>query len=83
LFEADEPDHLEDVSEFVDLKLAALLEHKSQLRSTMGIADGAALEDRDHSQVQEFRRRVTDRLAEQGEKGGFAAAEAFKRIDNL
>ena len=83
LFEADEPDHLEDVTGFVEAKLAALLEHRSQLRSTMGIGDAGALEDREHREVLEFRRHITSRLAEQGEKGGFAAAEAFKRIDKL
>jgi LmbE family N-acetylglucosaminyl deacetylase len=83
LFEADEPDHLEDVSEFVDVKLAALLEHRSQLRSTMGISDPSAAGESEHPEVLEFRRRVTERLAEFGRKGGFAAAEAFKRIDNL
>ena len=81
LFEADEPDHLEDVSAFVEAKLCALLEHKSQLHSTMGIADAAA--DREDPAVLDFRRRVTQRLAEHGADGGFAAAEAFKRIDSL
>jgi LmbE family N-acetylglucosaminyl deacetylase len=82
LFEADEPDHLEDVTHFVDAKLAALLEHRSQLRSTMGIAAPSAVVNGEHPEVVEFKRRVTDRLAEHGRKGGFAAAEAFKRIDD-
>ena len=37
LFEADEPDHVEDVAGYVDAKLAALHAHTSQLLSTMGI----------------------------------------------
>ena len=37
LFEADEPDHVEDVTGFADAKLAALHAHTSQLLSTMGI----------------------------------------------
>ncbi len=37
LFEADEPDHVEDVDGFVDAKLAALHAHTSQLLSTMGV----------------------------------------------
>ena len=82
LFEADEPDHLEDVTHFVEAKLAALLEHRSQLRSTMGIAAPSAVVNGEHPEVVEFKRRVTDRLAEHGRKGGFAAAEAFKRIDD-
>jgi LmbE family N-acetylglucosaminyl deacetylase len=87
LFEADEPDHLEDVSGFVDAKLAALLEHRSQFRSTMGIADAHAAGDGDdgggeNPEVVEFKRRILDRLAEHGRQGDFAAAEAFKRIDD-
>jgi LmbE family N-acetylglucosaminyl deacetylase len=83
LFEADEPDHLEDVSDFVDAKLAALLTHKSQLRSTMGIAQPGAVSERESPEVLDFKRRVTDRLAEQGGEAGFAAAEAFKLLDKL
>jgi LmbE family N-acetylglucosaminyl deacetylase len=83
LFEADEPDHLEDVSSFVDRKLAALLKHSSQLHSTMGIAKADAVEDDGDTEVREFKLRVTDRLAESGREAGFAAAEAFKHIDRL
>lgn len=83
LFEADEPDHLEDVSAFVATKLAALLQHKSQLHSTMGITEIEPAETKDNPEVVEFKRRVTDRLASQGLEAGFEAAEAFKRIDNL
>ena len=83
LWEADEPDHLEDVNGFVDAKLAALLEHRSQLHSTMGIAEPGAADDAEHPEVLEFKRRVTDRLAEHGRLGDLAAAEAFKRIDHL
>ncbi len=37
LWEADEPDHVEDIEGFADRKLQALLAHRSQFRSTMGI----------------------------------------------
>lgn len=37
LFEADEPDHLESVGATFDRKVAALLEHRSQWRTTLGI----------------------------------------------
>jgi len=83
LFEADEPDHLEDVTGFVDAKVDALLEHKSQFRSTMGIGESRASDDEEHPEFAEFKSRVTDELAEHGRQGGFAAAEAFKRIDDL
>ena len=39
LWEADEPNHVEDVTAFVDRKLAALEAHESQFESTMHAAD--------------------------------------------
>jgi LmbE family N-acetylglucosaminyl deacetylase len=78
LWEADEPDHFEDVTGHVDAKIAALLEHRSQLRSTMDIDDPG-----DEAQVDRFRRHVLDRLAEWGARIGVGHAEAFKRIDRL
>ena len=80
LWEADVVDHVEDVTEFVDAKLAALLEHRSQLRSTMHIEVGSDDED---AQRDRFRRRVIDRLATFGRQVGVAHGEGFKRIDEL
>jgi LmbE family N-acetylglucosaminyl deacetylase len=77
LFEADEPDHLEDADGFVDAKLDALLAYRSQFRSTMGI-DSISGEDMDR-----FRDRVVRRLAEQGRTAGLGAAEAFKLMRDL
>jgi LmbE family N-acetylglucosaminyl deacetylase len=71
LWEADEPDHVEDVTGFVDAKVAALLEHRTQYRSTMRIDDPD-----DAGQVAAFRRRVEDRVAEHG-------GEPFKLLDQL
>jgi LmbE family N-acetylglucosaminyl deacetylase len=78
LWEADEVDHVEDVSGYVDAKLAALAAHVSQFESTMGIDDPGSDEERDR-----FERRVRDRLAEFGRRVGVAHGEGFKRIDNL
>ena len=78
LWEADEVDHVEDVSGFADRKVAALLEHRSQFRSTHDIDDPDDVE-----QVARFTRRVEERLAEVGRSAGLAAAEGFKRIDRL
>jgi LmbE family N-acetylglucosaminyl deacetylase len=78
LWEADEADHVEDVTEHVDTKLAALLEHRSQYRSTHQIDDPA-----DAAQVAAFRARIEERLAEVGAPAGVAAGEAFKRIDRV
>ena len=80
LWEADDVDHVEDVTPFVDAKLAALVEHRTQLRSTMHIEVGAADEE---EQRERFRRGVLDRLATFGRMVGVAHGEGFKRIDDL
>jgi LmbE family N-acetylglucosaminyl deacetylase len=77
LFEADEPDHLEDADGFVEAKVAALLAHRSQFRSTMGI------ESMSDEEMDRFRDRVVRRLADQGRTGGLAVAEAFRLINDL
>jgi LmbE family N-acetylglucosaminyl deacetylase len=55
LWEADAPDHVEDVSAFVADKLAALAAHESQFESTMKAID--------HTQMAAFGERITTRLA--------------------
>lgn len=76
LWEADEVDHVEDVTGWAERKVAALLEHRSQFRSTHDIDD-----PEDVGQVERFTRRVEERLAEVGRSAGMAAGEGFKRID--
>ncbi len=78
LWEADEPDHVEDASGYADAKLAAILEHRSQFRSTMDIDDPDADEA-----VERFRGRILRRLREHGHLAGLDVAEAFKLIDRL
>lgn len=75
LWEADQPDHAEDVSTSLDTKLRALEAHASQFESTMKATDDAALDA--------FRTRIRTRLAGLGEPHGFGAAEVFKRIADL
>jgi LmbE family N-acetylglucosaminyl deacetylase len=75
LFEADEPNHVEDVAGFVDTKLEALLAHESQLESTMGIGPGD-----DGPALDAFRARVRTKLAEHGRLAALAEAEAFHRM---
>jgi LmbE family N-acetylglucosaminyl deacetylase len=75
LWEADEPDHAEDVSAVMELKLAALEAHRSQFESTMKAVDEA--------QLAAFRERVRQRLADNGAGAGLGAAELFKRIVDL
>jgi LmbE family N-acetylglucosaminyl deacetylase len=78
LWEADEPNHVEDVTAFVDTKVAALLQHRSQFRSTMGIEDPDATDD-----IDEFRTRVRQRLTEHGGLAGLPAGEAFRLLKDL
>lgn len=78
LFEAEEPDHAEDVTGFGETKVAALLEHRSQLHSTMHIAP-----DDDGTQLDAFRTRVLTRLREHGEQVGVAEAELFRALRDL
>ena len=75
LFEADEPDHAEDVTGFVDVKHAALLAHVSQFESTMKAGDDPELH--------RFRARVEQKLRTAGEAAGMSHAEVFKLIDDL
>ncbi|MGI9615979.1 MAG: PIG-L deacetylase family protein [Acidimicrobiales bacterium] len=75
LFEADEPDHVEDVTGHLDAKLAALLSHTSQFVSTMGSGEDPELV--------EFRRRIEGKLIAAGTAGGVSHAEVFKLIDDL
>jgi LmbE family N-acetylglucosaminyl deacetylase len=78
LFEADEPDHVEDVTGFGDTKVAALLEHVSQFRTTMYIDP-----DDDGTQRNAFSERVLDGLAATGATVGVDQGETFKRIEPL
>ncbi len=78
LWEADEPDHVEDVDGHVEAKLDALLAHRSQFRSTMHVEDDDAPDA-----LAPFRSRVLTRLQEHGALAGVALGEAFKLVENL
>lgn len=80
LWEADTVHHVEDVTDHVDAKLAALAAHESQFRSTMHVEVGAPDE---HQQRAAFERRVRDRLATFGRRIGVTYGEAFARINDL
>lgn len=75
LWEADEPDHVEDVTSFVTIKLHALEAHESQFESTMKAVDPV--------QMAAFRERISRRLAGLGAPYGLGSAELFKRISDL
>ena len=83
LFEAETVDHLERLGDAstdpaVAAKIAALLAHRSQWRSTMGI-DGPRAE----AQRAAFEARLRREVEELGRIVGAPAAEAFKRIDEV
>jgi LmbE family N-acetylglucosaminyl deacetylase len=80
LWEAEEPDHVEDIAGFEDRKLHALLAHRSQFRSTMRIDDPDLPES---PALQEFGARLKQRHAQSGAPVGLAAGEAFKIIRDL
>ena len=80
LWEADEPDHGEDVTGFVAAKLAGIQAHHSQFRSTMGV-DRTSPDA--NAQLDAFRERISVRLSEHGATIGAPHAEAFKVITAL
>ena len=78
LWEADEPDHTEDISPTIERKMAALLEHRSQYRTTMDVDDHDSID-----QLQAFREKIRNRAADAGAGEGFAYGEQFKLIAKL
>ncbi len=75
LWEADTPNHVEDVTAVVDMKLHALEAHASQFESTMKATDKDALDA--------FRSRLRMRLETLGTPHGYAAAEVFHVMRDL
>ncbi len=78
LFEADEPDHLEDIVGFEATKIAALLEHRSQFVTTMYITAEHAGEE-----LQAFRDRIFDQMRANGAPAGIDLAESFKLVTDV
>ena len=80
LFEADEPDHVEDVAGFEDAKVEALLAHESQFETTMVI-------DIDHTGAHDADQRATfaagemERLRAMGALAGLELGEAYRKLD--
>jgi LmbE family N-acetylglucosaminyl deacetylase len=79
LFEPDEINHVERVSAAdTAVKLEALMQHRSQLRSTMHIEDPTSAD-----QVARFRDRMLERLSEHGAHAGAEQGEAFHLTSEL
>ncbi len=84
LFEADEPDHVEEVTGFVDAKIDALLAHQSQFETTMKIGPGQSTEAR--AEREAFANRIEVDLAEAAAWANLppsSRAERFKLITDL
>ncbi|MCP5025090.1 MAG: PIG-L family deacetylase [Actinomycetia bacterium] len=77
LFEAETPDHLENVTGFLDTKVAALEAHASQFETTHGIDEGNG------ATRAAFRQRVADKLTVMAGQHGPEHAEAYKLITDL
>jgi len=78
LFEADEPDHVEDISGFVDTKVEALLAHESQFVTTHAIPPG---DDGTFATV--FGERIRDHAAAVGAATNVSRGEIFKLLNHL
>lgn len=77
-FEADEPNHGEQIKDWLGTKVLSLAEHVSQHESTMGVdpGDGGA-------QMKEFVASIDRAAAKGGELAGCGPAELFARITGL
>lgn len=78
LWEADEPDHVEDIGTYVDAKVTALMAHRSQFKTTHEIAD-----PNETDQVAAFRQKMADRAAEHGSLAALPYGERFKLMAKL
>ena len=83
LFEPDVPNHVENAGGFEEVKIEALLRHRSQWRSTMGVTVPDEGQPLPPGQRDAFAAKVRRQLGEHGSLAGLAAAEAFHRIADV
>ncbi|NNF63925.1 MAG: PIG-L family deacetylase [Acidimicrobiia bacterium] len=74
LWSADEPNHAEDISTTIDVKIAALLEHSSQGETTMGDAQLGG------EPQTAFRNKMVQRATESAAGTPYEMAEQFRLI---
>ncbi|MGI9607102.1 MAG: PIG-L deacetylase family protein [Acidimicrobiales bacterium] len=77
LFETEAPTHIEDVGDFVDHKVEALLAHESQFETTMIITNEP------DSETAAFRERELEQMRASARDHPFEFGEAYHRIDDL
>jgi LmbE family N-acetylglucosaminyl deacetylase len=82
LWEAAQPNHVEDAVGFEDVKVRALIAHRSQHANTMGLEADAASPERGRA-LGAFTERVGAQLAAHGALAGRSAGEAFHLITDL
>ena len=80
LFEADEPDHAEAVATFIPMKVAALLAHRSQWRSTIAFDVGSPAE---RDGIAAFERQIEDEARAAAPAGVDGFAEAFRVLTEI
>jgi LmbE family N-acetylglucosaminyl deacetylase len=78
LFEADQPDHAEDVTGSLETKVHALMAHESQFVTTHDIGP-----DDDGAAADAFAGRIAAQAAAAGRDAGLEAGELFKAITHL
>lgn len=83
LWEADEANHVEAVDGFAGEKVSALLAHRSQYRSTMGLEPAGDGSEPTGPAVDAFKDRIVRQLGDHGRLGGFEQGEVFHRISEL
>ncbi len=79
LWEPDQPNHVEEVDGFEDIKIEALLCHVSQQQSTMGIDPTETT----RRETEEFGSRVRRQLRAHGALASVTAGEAFHLMADL
>jgi LmbE family N-acetylglucosaminyl deacetylase len=77
LFEQEETDHLEVISDYIEIKVNALLKHVSQYESTMDITDA-----KDVQQIDKFYKWIQE-IANSAGSSIKQPAESFKLIENI
>jgi LmbE family N-acetylglucosaminyl deacetylase len=80
LWEADLPNHVERADGFAATKVDALLCHRSQLGTTMGLAGNASPTVEERAGLSS---RIDWQLAQHGAVAGIAIGEAFHLMDDL
>lgn len=85
LFEADLPNHVENASGYDKRKIEALLRHRSQWLSTMGLTVSPTTRDGsgEAAGLVDFAEKVRRQLGEHGALAGLALGEAFHHLDEI